>query len=388
MMRHARIFPDTKPACHPPRVFRPAKGASFVLLGGQGAIFDEAAQKIYALNRTAAYIWCRLEELKTAGWICDELVRSGTSESLARQYVHVAVRNWLRLGVLKAEWTPEAAEVQAGSAFALRLTHFTATIRATGESLTQLRAAFRHHVVPAVDGEHVLHVVETDDLIHVFHNQRNVICCEAAELVPALRAYITEQIVTAGKPDTAPDVAFHAACLVRHGKSLLISGAPGVGKTTLAARLTRSGFGYCGDDVVLIAPDGEALGVPLAPAVKSGAWEIVRQFYTDLDQAPVHCRPDGKRVRYLDLPRVVRDEPHPVGWIVFINRTGGPAQLRPLEPADALSRVMEGSFSPGGRTSRETFRSLVRAVASAGVFEMTYADLTDANDMLVRLCDG
>lgn len=387
-MHHARVFPQTNDDIRLLRAFRPAEGASFVLLGDQGAVFHEAAQKIYALNRTAAYIWCCLEELKTTDWICDELVRSGTHEDVARQYVHAAVRNWLRLGVLKAECAPETVDVQASCAFAISVAHFNATIRATDESFAQLRAAFQHHIVPVTDSRHVLQVVEDDDLVHVFHNQRNVICCEAAELVPAVRAYITEQIVTAGKPGEAPDVAFHAACLVRYGKNLLISGAPGAGKTTLAVRLAQSGFDYGGDDVVLIAPNGDAAGVPLAPAVKSGAWAIVRQFHPEFDQAPVYRRPDGKRVRYLGLQSVAADMRRSVGWIVFINRTGTPAQLRPLEPAEALSRLMEGSYSPGGRTDRDTVKSLVRTVASASAFELTYSDLTEANDLIVRLCDG
>ena len=45
-----------------PGVLRPIEGATFFLLGDQAAVFCEPMQKIYALNQTAAYIWCRLEE--------------------------------------------------------------------------------------------------------------------------------------------------------------------------------------------------------------------------------------------------------------------------------------------------------------------------------------
>lgn len=388
-MHHARIFSGPDAKYRVLRMFRPAEGAAFVLLGDQAAIFHEAGQKIYALNQTAAYIWCCVEEGKTIDQICDDLARSGTHADAARQYVRQAVASWLRLGVLRAECDPAAADIQANRAFNIRLAHFSATLRAADAHAARLQTAFGRHAVPAGDVAQVLRVIEDDDgLVHVFHNEFSVICCDPDELVPAIRAYLTEQVVTVGGLGERPGIAFHAACLERGGRNLLISGAPGAGKTTLAARLTHSGFGYGGDDVVLITPDGQAAGVPLAPAVKSGAWGMVREFYPDLDHAEVHRRPDGKSVRYLDLPQQASDARHPVGWIVFIRRTGGPANLKPLAPMEALSLIMEGSYFAGGRTDRKTFKSLVRAVASASVFELTFSDLNEANDAIVRLCDG
>jgi len=147
-------------------------------------------------------------------------------------------------------------------------------------------------------------------------------------------------------------------------------------------------FEYGGDDIVLIAPDGSATGVPFAPAVKPGAWEMVREFRPDLGGAAVHRRPDGKRVRYLNPTHVACAGRYPVGWIIFIKRTSGPAKLEPLEPVETLRRLMEGSYSPGEQLNLAACRAINRTLASAGSYELTYSSLAEANEIIERLCNG
>ena len=323
----------------------PADGAVFFLLGDRTALFSELSQRIYALNNTAAYIWCRLEEHAALETIRDELTRFEISPDLAESHIRAALRNWLKLRLLKVDYGRDLDALPVERSLALSIAGFDVTIHVANERLAGLLAVFEHHRVPARDCEHVFQVIELGGLVHVLHNKRNVICCEEIELAPWIKAYITEQIVTS----SAPNVVFHAACLVRGNRSLLISGRPGAGKTTLALRLAEGGFKYSADDIVLIAPDGSASGVPFAPAVKSGAWEIVKEFRPDLGTAFTHRRPDGKRVRYLSPTHIAPPGRHPVGWIVFIRRATGPAKLTPLEPVEAMRRLMEGSRSPDGK---------------------------------------
>ena len=85
-------------------ILRPAEGAFFFLLGDQPAVFCEPTQKIYALNHTAAYIWCRLAEQLGPDAVSDELAKSGVSLPQAKNYVVQSVRTWLRLGLLKRDY--------------------------------------------------------------------------------------------------------------------------------------------------------------------------------------------------------------------------------------------------------------------------------------------
>lgn len=373
--RHDRQFPSA---------LRPAEGASFFLLGDQNAIFSEPAQKIYALNDVAAYIWCRLEERETADEICDGLIGSGADATVARKYVEQALRNWQKLGLLKADYDFNSEILTVARSFNICVANFNVTIRVATERLARLFTSFDHHIVPTGDCGHVFHVVEADNLVHVFHNKVGVICCDAIELTPAIKAYITDQIVA----KSAPNVVFHAACLVRGKKSILLSGRPGAGKTTLALRLVEAGFEYSADDIVLIAPNGDATGVPFAPAVKPGAWDIVTQFRPDLKDAVVHKRPDGRRVRYLKPLRIARNGGSPVDSIFFIRRSRGPTRLKPLGQVEAMRRLMEGSYSPGGKLNLVTCNSLKRTIARANSFELMYSSLAEANDAIVRFCDG
>jgi hypothetical protein len=353
------------------------------LLGDQSVIFSEPAQRIYALNNIAAYIWCRLEEGETVEVIYHGLVESGVVSSLARKYVAQALRSWCKLGLLKSDYHLSDERIHFEHSFNVCVAGFSATIRVANERLAQLLTLFDHQTGPIHDGGHILEIVEAGDLVHVFHNKRGVICCDAIELAPAVKAYISEQIVAA----SSPNVVFHAACLGRHGRNLLISGRPGAGKTTLSLRLAEAGFEYGADDIVLIGPDGKATGVPFAPTVKSGAWEIVSQFRPDLTEAVVHRRPDGKRVRYLKPVRIARDCGSSVGWILFIRRGGGPTKLNRLEKIEVMRRLMEGAYSPGEKMNLAMCNALKQTINGAGCFELTYSDSAEASDAIVRLCN-
>lgn len=373
---------DTKSDRSPPYALRPVDGVSFLLLGDQSAVFSESSQKIYALNQIAAYIWCQLEEGETIDAIRDGLIKAGVDDDLAAKYVSQAIRMWYKLGLLKPDWQFDSEPVHFARSFNIHIAGFSATIRVATERLANLLTLFDHQITLAHDGRHVVDVIEANNFVQVFHNKRGVFCCDFIEVAPTLKAYITEQVVAA----SPPNVLVHAACLHRNGKSLLISGRPGAGKTTLSMRLGEAGFEYGGDDIVLIAPDGTATGVPFAPAIKPGAWPIVSQFRPDLDDAIVHRRPDGKRVRYVLPQHISCARGSVVGWILFIRRGRGPAKFTQLDRVEVMRRLMEGAYSPGEKMTLAMCNALKRTINGADCFELSYSDSTDACDAIVRLC--
>jgi hypothetical protein len=115
---------------------------------------------------------------------------------------------------------------------------------------------------------------------------------------------------------------------------------------------------------------------------------MIEKFRPDLANSAVHIRPDGKRVRYLNAPRAVRNGSVPVGWIVFIKRASDvPAKLAPLGQLETISRLINGSYSPDRKLTHQGFHAIKRIVADAKSFELQYSDAAQAREAIVDLCD-
>jgi hypothetical protein len=189
-------------------IFIPTNGTTFLLLDGQPAVFSAVAQKLYALNTEAALIWCGFEEGEPASSVVDRLVASGVSPTDAATYVNQAARKWVRLGLLQvhiASFDGLATEC----AFTVSLGRSTWTFEFNGESVAQsVLQLFEHHEPPLESGNR-LKIIEAKGLVYVFDNDRCVLTCAMDDVVPSIKAYLTEQLVS----QCAPDIAFHAACL-------------------------------------------------------------------------------------------------------------------------------------------------------------------------------
>jgi hypothetical protein len=364
---------------HLSQLLRPGADASFALLDGRPTLFSASTQKLYELNQTAAFIWCNLLDNKPAEAICVDLQGSGLDHNEARAYLQAALQNWLTLGLLQIDWG-----LHEKYAFAVRIGKLTVEVRASHRRLRDLLLPlFSWSAQTTADAEETYDLIDVDGLAYVFHNKTFLAHCTIDALVPTVKASLTEKIVAR----CAPDVAFHAACLMAHGKALLVSGPPGTGKSTLALHLLEAGFEFGSDDISLIASDGRAVGVPFAPTLKTGAWEIVNKFRPEINNAPVHTRADGLLVRYLETSCPSPHDALPVGWIIFIQRKQeGAAQLKHLAELDTMTRLIEGSYAPDGKMSHQVFHAIRRTLLNAPAFELTYADAADACASLVELC--
>ncbi|MBE0532487.1 MAG: PqqD family protein [Rhodospirillales bacterium] len=79
----------------------PRKGVSLHLLGDQGVLFDLPAQRLYAANTTASFIWCCLEERRPLRETCERLADTfGLRLADAETYVEGMVTQWRDLGLI------------------------------------------------------------------------------------------------------------------------------------------------------------------------------------------------------------------------------------------------------------------------------------------------
>jgi coenzyme PQQ synthesis protein D (PqqD) len=362
-------------------VLRAAAHTSFALMDGRPILFSEKNQKIYELNQISALIWCKLLDQTSLESIYRELVEFGIERQNARSSVRQALQQWLDLELVEMEWKPKS-----GPALQTNLAQRKVRIGAANEELMKrLESLFCVFGRGTDQTDIAIEILQLDGQMLFRNNRGGITRCQINGLAPAIKADLTERIILRDQPD----FALHAASLTLKEKGLILCGQPGIGKSTLALHLIDGGFRYCGDDIVLISPDGLAQGLPFAPTVKPGAWEAISRIRNDLEHAVVHDRADGMRVRYLPLTDVVHEGSFAAAWIIFLNRIGGAgADLTQLNQIETMGRVIGGSFAANGRLSQKAFAALKKILAEAKSFELTYGDALQAARKLTGLCHG
>lgn len=362
-----------------PVALRPAADTSFALMDDRPVLFSQSNQQIYELDRVGAYIWCKLLEHEEIETILDRLAGAGLDRPEAGQRMRQALQQWLDLALVEFDW-----ELSTVFALRTRLARHAISIHASNEQLlNRLTPLFCSIDRATGQGDVLVELTEFDDKMLFRINKAGTYRCERDELAPAIKASLVEHILRQGE-----DLAVHAASLIWHHEGLLLCGRPGAGKSTLALHLADGGFQYAGDDLVLIGPDGATEGIPFAPTIKPGSWDLISKLGRDLGEAAVYCRRDGIRVRYVPVAHEYSGR-FSVGWIVFLNRVdGASAEMKPLGQIETMRRIFAGSFAANGRLSRATFDALKGALARAKSFELTYSDVVQARGTLMDLCHG
>lgn len=398
----AAILPRT--AGPPETVHTPGPAASFHVLDGEALLFDARGQRLYALDRAAAFIWCCLADGLGVGAARARLAAAADIDpQTAGAWIADAIASWKRLGLLgvadlAARGAGRAHERIRAPVARPRVpaprgsyTDLTVSVAGVAARLSVARSvAWRvlapfAHLAGAEDGPTVrMEIREAGAGYLVFADGEPVAeVGDIAGLAPALKALLAQIVLV--RADYR--LAVHAAAVAREGRVLLLPAVAGSGKTTLAAALMASGFSLLGDDTVLL--QGEALQVrpvPFALAVKSGAWDLLARYHPSLTARAVDQRPDGQRVRYLP-PASVAPGALPARWIVFPSRAqGGPARLAPMPRVAALRQFLGLCYAPAQRLGPAEIAALVAWIARVDTLALNTGDLGDAVAQLDRLC--
>lgn len=362
-----------------------AFGGRLARIGDTNVLFSPTQRAIFELNDTAADIWNALVEGTPREVIAGEIAKSGTRPEEAARYVDGALHHWERLGLICPGPGAAAAGSSSPETQVLTVGGLHARI-GYPVGLEDVRAVFRHlessgTCSPDVD----FRIVESGRRLHLFRDGRWILACAPVELPTVLKG----ELLGAVLEQADYEIALHAAALIRNGRTLLLSGKPGAGKTTLTIALTQAGMAFAGDDVAVLRADGSCLGLPFAPAIKAGAWPLLSAISPDIAAAPVYRRPDRRQVRYPSPRGFVASGPRPVGWLVLLDRrqSGDAARLEPSGPVEALRGALRGSFAPEGELTDHAFDTLTRVIAGAGACRLVYSDLAEAVRLLCALCD-
>jgi hypothetical protein len=204
-------------------------------------------------------------------------------------------------------------------------------------------------------------------------------------VLPHLEWFISWQVI-ARRNDF---LQIHAASVVRDGKTLVMPGDPGSGKSTLSAGLLSRGWSYLCDEFSLIDPDSLfAHPFPRAICAKEPSFGVIDELGLRLCRKTPYHKPMKGRVAFLN-PLDVRSDaialPSPVRWVVFPKYTAGamPALL-PISRAQAAYDMARQCFNFAAFQARavDVLAGLVRG---ADCYRLVASDLQDTCSVVESL---
>lgn len=373
------------------------------VLDDQALLFHERRQKLYTLDRTAAFIWCCLEDGLRPAEAADRLAAAASLTGAASlDLVAQAIKAWSEIGLIGTPDAVRDAPAESSRAPVVRpprpvprdriierrfhLAGLDVRLRSPGTDVAQrVLPAFAHLPPPRETAPSIL--VEIRRTSPGYTVLADDVPIAAAREIAALAPSIKAELVQAVLARTEYRLAVHAAALAKNGRVLLLPGASGRGKTTLAAMLMANGFSFLGDDtVVLEREDLRVRPIPFALAVKAGAWDLLAPYHRQLLASPVDHRPDGRVVRYL-RPDPVATDAMPAGWIVFPQwQADGETRLTPIGRVDALRRFLSLCYAHTRRLSAKDVAQLVAWIARIECHELDASDLAGAVRLVAQHC--
>ena len=362
-------------------MLRLTPGTSIAFIDDQPIIVSEARRALFEVNQIGGYIGCRLEDGVSLGQLAEEVKERGFGPASAM--LRSVLADWSQSGLVCATDAPPSTPpvlVQPIELAGARL-----VLRHHDPALAARVAPLFAHLQRAGQGADIVYDLwSAHGLALLNRDGGRASVLHADQVGPLVKARFTQDMLD----DSRSGLALHAGCLHRGGRALLLTGAPGAGKTTLNAWLLGAGFAYDGDDIALLRPDGRVRGLPFLPTIKSGAWPLMARRFPARFGSAIHLRPDGKRVRYLTPPAWATAGPVPIGWIIKLCRTrAGAARLVPMHPAAAIRHLLSEAASASGAVDAATLGTLIRAVTAARSHELHYHDLDEAARLIAGLCD-
>ncbi len=210
-------------------------------------------------------------------------------------------------------------------------------------------------------------------------------CAGLDQLAPMVKSRVRQTAINRSRYF----MAIHAGVVSDGAQCIMFPGAPGRGKTTLTAALSREGFHYFSDEFALLEEGTLRVHpVPLSLTIKPGAVSVLTHYYPELARLPAHVRDDGQTVCYLNpAERLAEsDRSSPVGFIIFpYYAPDVVTALRPVSKPEALRRLLRECLVLPERLDRAGVESLVQWIRRVECHELPMSSLADAVGLLKRL---
>lgn len=330
-----------------------ARVAGFHPIEGGAVVHDTVHAKLFALNVPAALAWLGLRHGLDDKAIAGDLsAHLAIDENLAADWVRQAMSSFDEIAAPGAEATNVAfaplALVPADApgtdydflGHIVRIDAPPDIVVLLDSLLGSLRRARRAGQSPAMAVS--IRPLEQGDF-HIISSAVPEATLRRDELAAHVEAMMLTQLV----PHVPHLLAFHAALSSFGGRTVLLPGPSGVGKTTLSTVLATRGWRYTSDEMAMLSREGRWGGLPFPPCIKSTNYDRIGQILPGLAAVPEHER-FGRRVKFAPVPSNRIDAA--VATVVFPSYDASAAtQLLPLESFEGLGLLLRHCiFAPPG----------------------------------------
>lgn len=363
-----------------------APGVRRLRVGERSVLFCERRQQLFELNATADTIWRSLVAGRSPSMVVHDVLALGASPAEALSFVIASARSWLVAGLLAPAEVAARCRKTPDAEIHLRLSELACTLALHGPAhhplQRELELVFTQFLAAHVDRSASISLVCEAANVFLFFAGRPLGLFRTDQVIPEVKAIITEAI---SRSLSDGWFLLHAALLRRGHRGLLISGAPGAGKTTLALALAARGLGYGSDDIVTVSPAGHLRGIPFSPAVKSGGWELAAAHAPQVLGLPIHRRGDGQQVRYVPIDCFAEGDVETLGWALILDRRpDAKPRIEPVEPLAMIAELISGAYCPSHVLRADTLDAFAAGFAGVDCRRLIYADVTQA----VALIEG
>lgn len=378
---------------------QPANGTHLLFLEGEGILFSESSQKIFHLNTIATYVWCLIEEKKSAREIVDNLQSTfSLSTTKADEYLRQTEQLFESMGILAgnqelpdeqnqeppcdqnphqygdSDFIAERRYRLLSSSFAIRFTDLE-QVSLIDPVLGQLTEENPDKPTVTID----IIKNEASEIGLYRDKMQQLVCSEPSKLAPLVKGLVWQTAVVAH----SFFLDIHAGVVGDGQYCYLLPAAPGSGKSTLTAALVHSGLEYFSDEVALLDESNfHVQPVPLATCVKNTGIEALSPYYPELPLLTEHLRGDGKRVRY--MPPIKSALPpsgisRPVGAIIFPKYAPDQqARISCINALEALQRLLEECLIVDTHLDLKTVIRLLNWIKKTPCYSLKFNNLDEA----------
>ncbi len=372
-----------------------------------GVLFRKGGRRIWFLNRTAAVIWCLLDQATDIEGLITQYSLGFSVERVAAEHdVQVTLDFFRQEGLLGEDvppvaeiredpvdfaWGPQTAGPPPGEVcLVFCIAGHYCEFRCENTILARQFASLMGHLATSGRGTRltslwVFSEPGRKDSWNIVIDGRIAAWAVPFDMVLPHLLTLAFAAVSIAMTDK---LLFHAAVIKKEGTAILFPAEAGKGKTTLAAFLASQGNIFFSDELAIL--DVQRLTVlpcPLPMSVKSGSVGVLSPYYPDLPKLAAYIRADAKEVRYL-LPPLASMAPITdvarVGAIVFPQfSANADSRISALDKATALALLVRTGSSDRDLDPVD-ISAMIRLVENSPCFELIFSDIEEAGYLLEK----